>query len=377
MLQRLAWVALALVWRPVCAEASSTPQASCALQPINGQWPATAQFIAGLNAIAGGSMSAELEHAWKEYSKVSASDWQNLQKRYLSRIDAWRSRALPNLAAQPTAFYPFGGPDAANLLAFFPDARNYVIVGLEPVGCIPSNIPEYTLAYFTELRSDLSSVVANGFFRTREMSGDFKQGSVNGVLPLLLFLISRSGFSVEGVSPTGISANGAAVSGSEIKPETAGVTIRFSDARHGSRTLSYFACNLQNSRLRRKPGTMKYLSDLPPPVTLVKSASYLMHKGYFSTIRNLILARSSLIVQDDSGIPYRYFDRGNWDLRLYGKYSDPIQLFKNWRQDDLKAAFEAQTEKLPLDFGIGYHRSGESNLLVAGRGNTARPVKAN
>ena len=82
-------------------------------------------------------------------------------------------------------------------------------------------------------------------------------------------------------------------------------------------------------------------------------------------------------VQDDSGIPYRYFDRGNWDLRLYGKYSDPIQLFKNWRQDDLKAAFEAQTEKLPLDFGIGYHRSGESNLLVAGRGNTARPIKAN
>jgi hypothetical protein len=50
---------------------------------------------------------------------------------------------------------------------------------------------------------------------------------------------------------------------------------------------------------------------------------------------------------------------------LYGRYSPPIQLFKNWRQDDLKAAFDTRTEKLPLDFGIGYRHSGDSNLLVA------------
>jgi hypothetical protein len=364
MLHRLALAALvALVQSFSYAQSGASPDVACAVQAINGQWPATAQFIAGINGLAGAS--PDQGRAWSEYSKVSGSDWQNLQKRYLSHIDAWRGQTLANLPAPQAAFYPFGGPDAANLLAFFPDARSYVIVGLEPVGCIPSNVQDYNAAYFTELRSNLSSVVANGFFRTNEMDGKFKQGTVNGVLPLLLFLVARSGFSVEGVTSVGVTAGGAVAAEGQVKPESAGVTIRFSDARHGSRTLSYFACNLQNSRLQHKPGTMKYLNDLPAPVTLVKAASYLMHKTYFSTIRSLILTKSTLIVEDDSGIPYRYFDQSAWDVRLYGRYSPPIQLFKNWRQDDLKAAFDTRTEKLPLDFGIGYRHSGDSNLLVA------------
>src|SRR5215471_14161022 len=278
--------------------AETSPQPACAIRPINGNWPQSAQFIAGLSGISG---SDEQNRGWNDYSKVSASDWRKLQKRYLDRIDAWRGRALGNLAAPQVAFYPFGGPDTANLLAFYPEAKAYVIVGLEPVGCIPSNLQDYTPAYFAELRSNLSSVVANGFFRTNEMGGNFKAGTVNGVLPLMLYVLARSGFAVEDVSQIGIGANAP-----QTKPESAGVAIRFSDARHGARTLTYLACNLQNARLQRKPTTVKYLNDLPPAATLVKSASYLMHKPYFSNVRNLILAKSTVIVEDDSGIPYRY-----------------------------------------------------------------------
>jgi hypothetical protein len=100
--------------------------------------------------------------------------------------------------------------------------------------------------------------------------------------------------------------------------------------------------------------------------TLIKSASYLLHKPYFSTIRNLILSKTSWIVEDDSGIPYRYFDRA-WDVRLYGKYSDPIPLFKNWKQPDLKEAFSSRKDIQPLGFAIGYRHPGESDLLVAVR----------
>jgi hypothetical protein len=316
------------------------------------------------------SLASDQEKAWTDYSKVAAADWRYLEKRYLSRIGGWRERALAGLPSGTTAFYPFGGPDAANLLAFFPDAREYVLVGLEPVGCLPSQPSDYTSAYFTELREDLSSVVANGFFRTKEMGGSFKEGSVNGVLPLLVFLIARSGFSIEDATPIAIAPSGAMLlkdqAANQAKPETEGVAIRFSDSRHGSRTLRYFALNLQNSRLSHKPGTVKYLNDLPAPATLIKSASYLLHKTYFSTIRNLILSKSSWIVEDDSGIPYRYFD-GAWEVRLYGKYSDPIALFKNWRQEDLKAAFSSQKNVPALDFAMGYRHAGESNLLVAVR----------
>ncbi|MBV9396741.1 MAG: hypothetical protein JO062_02110 [Bryobacterales bacterium] len=382
MLLRLAPAVIVLAYSPVFAQTAgaqtaaaqsagtqtlAAPQTLCDVQPLNGQWPATAQFIAGLNEIPGGTLPADQSRSWSDFSKVSSTDWRNLQKRYLSRVDAWRGRSLANVPGQQVAFYPFGGPDAANLLAFFPDAQRYIVIGLEPVGCIPTNLADYTPEYFAELRTNLSSVVANGFFRTKEMGGNFKQGSVNGVLPLMLFLIARSGFAIEDVAPIGISANGVIVSGGQSKPETAGVAIRFSDPRHGSRVLTYFALNLQNSRLQRKPGTLKYLNELPAPVTLVKSASYLMHKGYFSTIRDLILSKSTLVIEDDSGIPYRYFDQTAWDLQLFGSYSDPIQLFKNWRQDDLKAAFEGRNEKQPLDFAIGYRHTGQSNLIVATR----------
>ncbi|HEY7334275.1 MAG TPA: hypothetical protein VH639_05285 [Bryobacteraceae bacterium] len=365
-------IGAALAGALVVSAAPSGPSATCGVQPIGGQWPATAQFVSGLDsAVYTNSLAPDQGKVWGEYSKISASDWRNLQRRYLSRIDGWRGRALGNLPGGNVAFYPFGGPDAANLLAFFPDARQYVIVGLEPVGCLPTQAADYTADYFSELRGDLSSVVANGFFRTKEMGGNFKEGSVNGVLPLLMFLIARSGYSIEDATPVAISSSGALVaknpSGNQVKTETDGIAIRFSDPRHGSRTLLYFACNLQNSRLTHKPGTVKYLSDLPAPVTLIKSASYLMHKTYFSNIRNLILSKSLLAVEDDSGIPYRYFDQASWDVRLYGKYSDPIALFKNWRQDDLKDAFASQKDVQALDFAIGYRHAGDSNLLVAVR----------
>ncbi|HYK59064.1 MAG TPA: hypothetical protein VEV85_06490 [Bryobacteraceae bacterium] len=350
---------------------SAESSSGCGIQAIGGQWPATAQFVSGLDSAEyTKSLASDQEKAWTDYSKVAASDWRNLEKRHLSRIEAWRERALAGLPAGDVAFYPFGGPDAANLLAFFPDAREYVIIGLEPVGCIPSRPADYTRSYFAELRDNLSPVVSIGFFRTKEMKGNFKEGSVNGVLPLLLFLIARSGYSVEDVTPIAIAPSGALLlnsqAGGQIKTETEGVAIRFKDARHGSRTLRYYALNLQNSRLSHKPGTVQYLSDLPAPVTLIKSASYLLHKTYFSTIRSLILSKSSLIVEDDSGIPYRYFD-GAWDVRLYGKYSDPIALFKNWRQPDLKEAFESRKDVPSLDFAIGYRHASESNVLVAVR----------
>jgi hypothetical protein len=365
-LQTWIWIVLGAA----AGAAAQNPSANCGVQPLGGQWPATAQFVSGLNrGVTSGSLQSEQEAAWVAYSKISSADWSALEKRYLTRIDGWRGRALANLPAGGTAFYPFGGPDAANLLAFFPDAREYVIVGLEPIGCLPLRTLDYNEAYFSALRGDLNSVVANGFFRTNEMGGDFKEGAVNGVFPLLLFLLARSGYSVEEAAPIQISSSGTLVSPSQgagpPKAETDGVAIRFSDSRHGSRMLRYFALNLQSSRLNRKPGTLKYLNGLPAPVTLIKSASYLLHKTYFGTIRDLILSKSALVVEDDSGIPYHYFDAAHWDVRLYGKYTGPIALFKMWKQDDLKAAYGARKEKQPLDFGIGYRHPGESNLLVA------------
>jgi hypothetical protein len=209
-------------------------------------------------------------------------------------------------------------------------------------------------------------VVAMGFFKTDDMRKDFSEG-VDGVLPALLFMVARSGFTVVDVEAAGIGRDGLlnSTNGQQPRPETRGVTIRFDDGKHGVRSLTYLALNLQDSALKRKPGTVKYLETLPAPSTLVKSASYLMHKKYFSTVRDLILSHSGVVIEDDSGIPFHYFDKAAWDVKLYGHYTKPIQMFSPWFQEDLKTAFSSSAE--PLEFGIGYKYQPKSSTLILAR----------
>lgn len=345
----------------------------CRVQAPVANWDAAAQLVAGVSSTSyADAFTPEQKSAWGDYAKTAAADWRRLKLRYVDRISAWRGRNLTMPAGPQTVFYPFSGPDATNAMAFFPDARDYVLVGLEPVGCIPSRAEEFTPEYWPGLRLGWQSAVSMGFFKTEDMERDLAGGEPGGVLPVLLFLIARAGNSIIDVSPIGITPRGALITPSDaVKTETRGVAIQFRSTgpQAGStqvRTLRYFASNLINTRMRKKPGTTKYFQNLPAGATLVKSASYLMHKRYFSDIRELILARSAVIVEDDSGIPFHYFDPVQWDVHLFGTYDEPIKMFGKWTQDDLKTAYEAKQNVQPLDFGISYKfRNGESNLLLA------------
>ncbi len=338
----------------------------CGVQAPYGEWDSLAKFIAGMGTD-GYSLTDDQRTGWNHHAEVSNTSWAMMQSRYLNRIDTWRRHNFDKHHAD-VAFYPFSGPDAANILTFFPDAHDYVLIGLEPVGCVPAGLADYTPRYFSALRRSLDAIVTLGFFRTNDMQRDFNEENLRGVLPALLFMIARSGYTVQSVAPISILADGSIDHPREgVKSETAGVEIQFHNAT-STRRLRYFSLNLQDGRLERKRGTMKYLGNLPETDTLVKSASYLMHHQSFSLIRNTILTKSRLIIEDDSGIPYRFFDSAAWDVRLHGVYSDPIALFANWRQDDLKLAFTARkAEVQPLDFAIGYKHVKDANLLVAWR----------
>ncbi len=151
----------ALVCAPV-ETVSPQPHGACGVQPPGGKWADAAQWIAGMSDTAFSSaLSPEQHAAWGNFAKLSNTDWAKLRKQYLDHIDAWRSHNLGNAPSRETAFYPFGGPDAANLLEFYPDAHDYILLGLEPVGCIPATVAGYPPEYFAELRRSLSSVVSN------------------------------------------------------------------------------------------------------------------------------------------------------------------------------------------------------------------------
>jgi hypothetical protein len=96
---------------------------------------------------------------------------------------------------------------------------------------------------------------------------------------------------------------------------------------------------------------------------MIKSASYLCHSPGFSIIKDIIISNSYSIMQDDTGVPYRFYDLSKWTIRHYGVYTKPISLFASCMQNDLKSAV-AGKEK-PLNFRYGYNTP--PNLMVSVR----------
>jgi hypothetical protein len=82
-------------------------------------------------------------------------------------------------------------------------------------------------------------------------------------------------------------------------------------------------------------------------------------------VRGYLLTHSKIILQDDSGIPYRYFDKNKWDIQFHGRYIGPINRFlKNGQLDLAKDNAAAIPQPLPFSFGYQWKPS-QSFLIVA------------
>ena len=143
-----------------------------------------------------------------------------------------------------------------------------------------------------------------------------------------------------------------------------GLRIVFAGSDGVDKTLYYFSTDLSNSGVRSS-GFLKFCATLAPGNSLLKSASYLLHSGSFSTVRDFILANSATIIQDDSGIPLGYYSPKKWRFFPFGRYAGPISEFPGKYQQSYAELFRRAQ---PMDFGIGYRwRSYESNLLLSVR----------
>jgi hypothetical protein len=135
------------------------------------------------------------------------------------------------------------------------------------------------------------------------------------------------------------------------------------------RHLYYFSVDATDKALEFYPGFLDWVAQHRPASILLKSASYLLHDNQFEKTRNMILATADFVIQDDTGIPYRFLNQSPWHVRFYGEYNKPI--IKGLRygyQADLKAAYKAQPDLPELTFPFGYHwRGKKSGLLVANR----------
>ena len=134
----------------------------------------------------------------------------------------------------------------------------------------------------------------------------------------------------------------------------------------GVQTLYYVQANVADDGLKSNGALLKWASSFGAGNVYLKAASYLPHESYFSRIRSFLLNQAASVLQDDSGIPFRFFRDGGWRCWFFGTYSGTLDIFAKHYQSDLQMAFAAPGAAAPLPFGTGYKwRLGESNLLLA------------
>ncbi|KRR26048.1 hypothetical protein CQ13_23460 [Bradyrhizobium retamae] len=328
----------------------------------------TAKFLAGLMPSADSPLvPLTKDPAWQRHAKFFDTAFGQLEQRQLSRIRAW---AETNLAApRPTMFYMFSGPDILYANAFYSKASTYVLSALEPVGSVPdlTVLPRGGIASaLYNVERSLSSILSFSFFITKQMKTDLQAGQISGTLPILYVFLARSGMTVKGVSPISLDDKGAAYFAGENPGPNAvrGVRIIFVDPEGQEKTLYYFSTDLSNSGVKAS-GFLKFCATLAPGNSLVKSASYLLHSGNFTTVRDFLLNNSATIIQDDSGIPLAYYSTKKWRLFPFGRYLGPIDEFAGRYQESYAALFRRAQ---PIDFGIGYRwRTPETNVLLSVR----------
>src|SRR5689334_12660073 len=326
----------------------------------------TARFLAGMPPSAGSPlMPLTRDPAWQHHARFFDAAFSQLEARQLARIRGW---ADANLAApKPTMFYMFSGPDFLYADAFYPKASTYVLSALEPPGSVP-DLTRLTRAGIAaalyNVEHSLSSILSFSFFITKKMKVDLHEGQINGTLPILYVFLARSGKTVRSVSPIALDDNGTVLSAGENAPSNAtrGVRIVFAGSDGAEKTLYYFSTDLSNPGARSS-GFLKFCATLAPGNSLIKSASYLLHSGNFTVVRDFILANSATIIQDDSGIPLGYYGSKKWRFFPFGRYAGPISEFAGKYQQSYAELFRRAQ---PMNFGIGYRwRTHESNLLLA------------
>ncbi|MCE0484132.1 MAG: hypothetical protein LV479_07835 [Methylacidiphilales bacterium] len=347
--------------------AEATPLSPDAYYRVN----CSARGLAGLHSPDDKSpVTWESTDEWREYQQKLDGQWRYLDRVRLNAMRSWSNAELSGLRSDSRiVFYPFSGPDVLYADTLFPHSKVLLMAGLEPVGTMP-DLAQLQRdgrlgSYLAQVKTSLFTILAASFFKTKDMKTDFNNQLVDGLIPAIAVFLAREGYTIDSLRYVTLSRDGTVHPRGEASGAPGVQIACFRGDRDDMQCVLYFQADLGNDGLHENPGYVNLMHRLGPGITYLKAASYLLYEDYFSTIRNGILDNSLGVVEDDSGIPFRYFNPTQWNVVPYGHYTGPIPLFKEHDQADL-ADFYARSSPMPLTFGSGYKfTAANSSLIVA------------
>jgi hypothetical protein len=336
----------------------------------------SARALAGLPVAESSPLAPLMKNAaWKQSKATLDKQWTDYATDDLQPIKDWAGKEMSGLPSH-TMFYPFSGPDILNAVAFYPQGDDYILMGLERIGALPSYEPAAPGAVVRDMeltRVAMGWVLRLGYFITMQMSEQVGNSPTTGVAGMLSWFLVRTDHELLSGRLVAFDKEGAMVTADGKKVVPTGVEIVFRKrGETKEHRVWYFRGDVQDSQLAtvRKP-IVDFVTSKGEVVTFLKAASYLMFNKSFDDMRSLILARSVAVVSDDSGMPWHFVSRGGWETRLYGAYHKPIPDFAGRCQPELEKAVTAGSRgPIPFDFGYTWYKP---HMVMAVR-NADNPV---
>ena len=345
---------------------------------FNRRATATAQILAGILPNPPDPALKRLvdTDAFKEHQQWMSSSWNQVSHR-IQTMDAWRSQEIKVPGAQKkTLLYPFSGPDFLNAYTFFPDHARYVFFSLERPGTLP-DLESMTLVQFAKMLQDVRSafhdIFERNYFITSYMTKQLTTPWIRGTVPVMATMMALMNRRIIRIEPLDLFPE---LTRTYDVPDAKrppvlmrAVRVEFANPNGaGTQQLYYVSLDATDKALEYYPEFLSWVGQYKPATLLLKSASYLLHDNQFSRTRAMLLDSADVVVQDDTGIPYRYISQEPWQVKLYGRYHKPIRPMKYGYQKDLETAYTSRPEQAPLPFPFGYHwRGQQSGLIVAHR----------
>ncbi len=374
---------LALAWLlavPGCASGEDRPgfeKNSLFSRQVNENpyWNEMALYLAGMPPVPGGELAmVSKSRAATRHATIMNHFWSHVERQTLQPINVWRARALPANDSR-TLLYPLSGADFLNAHAFFPDARRTVMIALEPPGeaTDPRTLSEARQAAGLQaIRVVIASMATRNYLYSATMSA-YKGGQFpfRGNLPAILLMAARFGMDVVNVEDVGLDADGKLVQlkADGAEPAVRGIRVYVRDGGL-LKEIVYLNIALSNRAVHPSTPAGAYLHSLGELNVMMKAAIYLLHRDGYGDVREFLLKKARVIVQDDSGIPFEHFDQKRWTVDLYGQYTDAPRMADAgyWPQPALVQAFRWHRKPLFFSYGYGMLTRGRaSNILVAVR----------
>lgn len=293
------------------------------------------------------------------FTKVAA----NYQSRFSAPMKTWADQHTARLNAHKVV-YPFSGADIVTVASIFPEAKHLILVA--------DQLPEYASdkpARAGQAEKECATMMyfaRYGYFRTNDLEG--KNSVKPRFIKLLTYSLALSDAKVRGIDYLVVDEQGVAVAHTKlegIQPDG----LRFSVTAANGRELKidYIRMDLSNNGLQPGKKFHAFMSAQMDDAVMVKSASHLLQKSYFSSLASIITDKSKSVVQDETGLDIEAL-RKPFNVRSYGKFYAPHPLWRGSVSGQRLIKYLSEQSGIePLPFIIGYEKKSGSVLLVADR----------